>query len=189
MNYKSPPGRGLLTSKSIEERKGYLDDLGHDLSEIQKSNVSYELLKNKIESYVGSTDQPGNAASSVVWILSRNVKRRTIRSGAALPMDSCHPRNVCAGRRYSTGTATDDSPKNRKAKNRRPDPSLTWTGTGTRKPRTKKTWEAEGQSRCRFTGALTDDGELNVTIMPPLPMLRMITRLFRGMPTPDAETL
>ena len=67
MKYKSPPGRGLLTSKSIEERKSYLRDLGHELSQIQKSNVSYELLKNKIESYVGSTEIPLGLAGPLLF--------------------------------------------------------------------------------------------------------------------------
>ncbi len=49
-----------------------MEELGFDISEIRNTTVSYELLKNKIESYVGSTEIPLGLAGPMLFNFENN---------------------------------------------------------------------------------------------------------------------
>ncbi len=52
------PGRGLVTETSTQLRLEYLKSLEIDTDEIEKSNLCFQDIRNKIESYIGSTEVP-----------------------------------------------------------------------------------------------------------------------------------
>ena len=57
-SYKTIPGRGLVTSKAIQERIEYLNILGMSTTAISESILEYTDIQNNIESYIGTVEIP-----------------------------------------------------------------------------------------------------------------------------------
>lgn len=56
--YPIVPGRGLVTPYSTKLRLEYLNEEGHESSQISMSGLSHTEVQNKIESYIGSVEIP-----------------------------------------------------------------------------------------------------------------------------------
>ncbi len=81
--YKPVPGRGLLTKSAILYRKEYMEELGFNLEEVEKTTINHTEIQNNIESLVGAVEIPLGLVGPLMY-LSNDSKEEVFCMGATL---------------------------------------------------------------------------------------------------------
>ena len=81
--YKPVPGRGLLTKSAILYRKEYMEELGFNLGEVEKTTIVHSEIQNNIESLVGAVEIPLGLVGPLSYI-NEGKKEDVFCMGATL---------------------------------------------------------------------------------------------------------
>ena len=81
--YKTVPGRGLLTKSAILYRKEYMEGLGFDFGEVEKTTIVHTEIQNNIESLVGTVEIPLGLVGPLSYI-NNGTKEDIFCIGATL---------------------------------------------------------------------------------------------------------
>ena len=81
--YNTVPGRGLLTQSAILYRKEYMEGLGFQLKEVEKTTINHTEIQNNIESLVGAVEIPLGLVGPLTYI-NNGTKEDVFCMGATL---------------------------------------------------------------------------------------------------------